>query len=191
MVASRRHKHNGVPNLWKRREHHVLSSLFTWKALNNRSFHTMHRWTGITTTGVHAHGCRAKRPCAFRPCILHLSATSHLAWHRRVQSFHPWGPFTLIAGPHPSSTSMEGVERYSQDLAAKALGLEVSAPTGHRSTTLPLISDANAASTYVPISIALPRPTAPSMSTPATSCNFGGGTLQFTSAVERMRASLC
>eukprot|EP00965_Chrysotila_dentata_P084766 2797761-Pleurochrysis_carterae.AAC.1 len=50
----------------------------------------------------------------------------------------------------------------SHERYANAFGLEVSAPTGQRSTTLPLISELSAASTYVPISIALPRPTAPS-----------------------------
>ena len=74
-----------------------------------------------------------------------------------------------IDGPHPSSTSTEFVVRYSHERAAKALGLEVSAPTGHKSTTLPDISESRAAATYVEISIALPRPTVPSMLTPATS----------------------
>ena len=59
--------------------------------------------------------------------------------------------------------------RYSHARAAKALGLEVSAPTGHKSTTLPDISESSVAFTYVEISIALPRPTVPSMLTPATS----------------------
>ena len=52
---------------------------------------------------------------------------------------------------------------------AGAHGLFVSAPTGQRSMTLPDISVSRVASTYVPISIALPRPTHPSIETPATS----------------------
>ncbi len=78
------------------------------------------------------------------------------------------GSETLILGPHISRTSTDGVDRYSQERAANADGLAVRAPTGQRSTTLPDISDASAASTYVPISMALPRPTVPSMLTPAT-----------------------
>mmetsp|Transcript_1307 Transcript_1307/g.3423 ORF Transcript_1307/g.3423 Transcript_1307/m.3423 type:complete len:275 (-) Transcript_1307:373-1197(-) len=76
---------------------------------------------------------------------------------------------TRMFDPNPSSTSIESVVRSSHGRAVKAYGFEVSAPTGQRSATLPESSESSIFSTYVPISIALPRPTVPSESTPATS----------------------
>mmetsp|Transcript_31458 Transcript_31458/g.85996 ORF Transcript_31458/g.85996 Transcript_31458/m.85996 type:complete len:205 (-) Transcript_31458:723-1337(-) len=51
---------------------------------------------------------------------------------------------TLMEGQQPSSTSTDAVERYSHERVVKALGLEVRAPTGQRSTTLPDISELSA-----------------------------------------------
>ncbi len=57
----------------------------------------------------------------------------------------------------------------SQLRAVNAYGLEVSAPTGHRSTTFPLSSLTMSFSTYVPISLSRPRPVTPRSDVPATS----------------------
>ena len=67
---------------------------------------------------------------------IHSSLTSSfvLGWMRITS---PPRVSTLIAGPQPSRTSTDGVERYSQERLVKALGLDVSAPTGHKSTTFP------------------------------------------------------
>lgn len=51
----------------------------------------------------------------------------------------------------------------------KAYGLEVKAPTGHRSITFPESSDLKSFSTYVPTCMSLPLPVVPKSSTPATS----------------------
>lgn len=57
----------------------------------------------------------------------------------------------------------------SQGRAVKAYGLEVKAPTGHRSITFPDSSDLKSFSTYVPTCMSLPLPVVPKSSTPATS----------------------
>ncbi len=51
----------------------------------------------------------------------------------------------------------------------KRYGLEVSAPTGHRSITLPESSEPTLFSTKTPIFMCSPRPLAPSSRRPATS----------------------
>mmetsp|Transcript_27297 Transcript_27297/g.48253 ORF Transcript_27297/g.48253 Transcript_27297/m.48253 type:complete len:351 (+) Transcript_27297:1283-2335(+) len=77
---------------------------------------------------------------------------------------------TRMDAPTASVTSMDSVLSSSQGRARKAYGLEVSAPTGQRSMTLPDISESKkVSSTYVPISIELPRPVVPRTGTPATS----------------------
>ncbi len=50
-----------------------------------------------------------------------------------------------------------------------AYGLDVSAPTGHRSMTFPDSSELKSFSTYVPTCMSPPRPVVPRSSTPATS----------------------
>ena len=57
----------------------------------------------------------------------------------------------LLNLPTASMTSILSVRRSSQGRAVNAYGLLVSAPTGHKSITLPLSSDLNIFSTYVPI----------------------------------------
>ena len=64
---------------------------------------------------------------------------------------------------------MEGYWRISQARPVKREGLAVSAPTGHRSMTLPDNSDWMLCSTKVPISMCSPRPVAPSSGMPAIS----------------------
>ena len=57
----------------------------------------------------------------------------------------------------------------SQGLASNTYGLEVNAPTGHKSTTFAESSDCIDCSKYVVICISSPLPIAPSSGTPATS----------------------
>uniref|UniRef100_A0A182JFS3 Uncharacterized protein n=1 Tax=Anopheles atroparvus TaxID=41427 RepID=A0A182JFS3_ANOAO len=77
-------------------------------------------------------------------------------------------PTTMLL-PSASSTSIDSVLRISHGRATKLYGLLVSAPTGHRSITLPDSSERNSFSTYVPTCISSPRPVVPKSSTPATS----------------------
>ncbi len=51
----------------------------------------------------------------------------------------------------------------------KAFGFDTKAPTGHKSMTLPDISESRAVSKYVPICMSFPRPVEPSSGAPATS----------------------
>mmetsp|Transcript_29180 Transcript_29180/g.74461 ORF Transcript_29180/g.74461 Transcript_29180/m.74461 type:complete len:445 (+) Transcript_29180:1810-3144(+) len=76
---------------------------------------------------------------------------------------------TLMLAPSASLTSTLSVLLSSQLRAVNAYGLDVSAPTGHRSITLPDSSLATSFSTYVPISLSRPRPVTPSSAVPATS----------------------
>ena len=76
---------------------------------------------------------------------------------------------TLMFDPSPSVTSMDSAVRSSHDLAVNAKGLDVRAPTGQRSMTLPESSDVRSLETYVPISAMPPRPVTPRSWTPATS----------------------
>ena len=54
---------------------------------------------------------------------------------------------TTMLDPRASITSIDSVVRSSQVLAVNAYGLDVSAPTGHRSITLPESSELNIFST--------------------------------------------
>ena len=76
---------------------------------------------------------------------------------------------TLILEPTASEISIVSVERSSQGLAINVYGLDVNAPTGHRSTTLPDSSDWKILPTYVPISVSRPLFVVPKFSTPAIS----------------------
>ncbi|OMH79588.1 hypothetical protein AX774_g6989 [Zancudomyces culisetae] len=69
----------------------------------------------------------------------------------------------------PSITSILSVLRSSHGLALNSYGLDVNAPTGHKSTIFPDISESSVLSTYVPICILFPRPVVPNSGTPATS----------------------
>lgn len=73
------------------------------------------------------------------------------SWVRgRILSTSPVRCVIKMFDPTASITSMESVLRSSQGRAMKAYGFEVRAPTGQRSITLPLSSERNIFSTYVP-----------------------------------------
>mmetsp|Transcript_256 Transcript_256/g.543 ORF Transcript_256/g.543 Transcript_256/m.543 type:complete len:220 (-) Transcript_256:555-1214(-) len=76
---------------------------------------------------------------------------------------------TRMDAPMPSVASTDSVGRSSHERAVNAYGFDVSAPTGQRSITFPLISLVSAFSRYVPISALPPRPVTPRSCTPATS----------------------
>ncbi len=76
---------------------------------------------------------------------------------------------TRMFEPSPSRTSTVSVWYSSHGRALKAYGLDVKAPTGHRSMTFPESSVSNAVSRYVPICKSFPRPVDPSSGAPATS----------------------
>ena len=67
----------------------------------------------------------------------------------------------LIFEHIPSKTSIDSTLVNSQGLTVKAYGLDVNAPTGHKSITFPDNSDSNNFEIYVPTSIFLPRPDVP------------------------------
>mmetsp|Transcript_23787 Transcript_23787/g.62210 ORF Transcript_23787/g.62210 Transcript_23787/m.62210 type:complete len:268 (+) Transcript_23787:2289-3092(+) len=113
--------------------------------------------------------------CRLRPSYekralsaIHSSLMSSL--HRGMMRMtSPARVLTTMFDPSASITSTESVLRSSHVRAVKAYGLEVSAPTGHRSMTLPDSSELNIFSIYVPIWRSPPRPVVPRSSTPATS----------------------
>ncbi len=70
---------------------------------------------------------------------------------------------TASCGATPSRCAI------SQARARNRKGLELSAPTGHRSMTLPDSSESTLPAMNVPISMSSPRPVAPSSGIPATS----------------------
>ena len=71
--------------------------------------------------------------------------------------------------PTASITSIDSVFLSSHGLASKTYGLEVRAPTGQRSITLPDNSDCTDCSKYVVICISSPLPIAPISGAPAIS----------------------
>lgn len=76
---------------------------------------------------------------------------------------------TNIFDPILSVTSIVSTVFNSQGLALNAYNLEVKAPTGHKSITLPDIFDFKTLETYVPISVFWPRLSVPNNLTPAIS----------------------
>ena len=81
---------------------------------------------------------------------------------------HTSGPLVsiFVLEPSASLTSMDSVLFSSQFRAVKAKGLDVRAPTGQRSITLPESSLDMSFSTYVPISESRPLPVIPKSCTP-------------------------
>lgn len=68
----------------------------------------------------------------------------------RIRRTSPVRVVTMMLLPTASWTSTLSVLRVSQGRAVKLYGLEVSAPTGHKSIMFPDSSDRNIFSTYVP-----------------------------------------
>ena len=112
------------------------------------------------------------REDSFSSHCFHFSdfTTCLTSWRRgRILMTSPVRVLTTMLLPMASMVSMLSVRRFSHGRAVKAYGLDVRAPTGHRSITLPDSSVARSFSTYVPTCMSEPRPVVPKSSTPATS----------------------
>lgn len=101
----------------------------------------------------------------------HNSPMMHLLSATCKHAEHTSGPLVsiLVLEPRASLTSMDSVLFSSQLRAVNANGLDVSAPTGQRSITLPDSSLVMSFSTYVPISESRPLPVIPKSCTPEAS----------------------
>lgn len=103
-------------------------------------------------------------------CLTKLSSASYPAPHPLLNLHSITTTITEVKQekPEPKCTCIV-LHLVSQGRAVKAYGLEVKAPTGHRSITFPDSSDLKSFSTYVPTCMSLPLPVVPKSSTPATS----------------------